>query len=226
MDTANGTVTCADFGQCEYVSDADYVGPDSFDYTVADDSGASDSGHVTITVAPNQAPEAEDDTYARGDDITLRVLANDFDPEEAQLEISAVTQPAHGTATITLERTRSPTRRPRASRPPTRSPTRSRTGTAVRIQQPSHSSPARRSRLPSTAAASSRASAGSPARRCKPTAPSARPRASSRRRAGRVPSSPRATSRSRLARTTRAAPARTTIWIFAAPSTPPSCAST
>ena len=104
MDTANGTVTCADFGQCEYVSDAGYVGPDSFNYTVADDSGASDSGQVTITVAPNQPPEAEDDTYARGDDITLQVLANDFDPEDAQLEITTVTQPAHGTATITLEK--------------------------------------------------------------------------------------------------------------------------
>ena len=58
---------------------------------------------MTITVAPNQPPEAEDDTYARGDDITLYVLANDSDPEDDPLEITSLTPPAHGTATITVE---------------------------------------------------------------------------------------------------------------------------
>ena len=226
MDTAHGTVTCADFGECEYISDVGYVGPDGFNYTVVDDSGASDVGHVTITVAPNQAPEAVDDTYARGDDITLHVLANDSDPEGAPLEITTVTPPAHGTATIALERdtiayTQTSNFTATDSFTYTISDWDGGTDTATVTLQPC---PALAPAI--DAAASSRASAGSPARHCMPTAPSARRRPSSRRRAGRVPCSPRATWRSRPARTTRAAPARTTGWIFAAPSTSPSCAST
>ena len=100
-DTAHGTVTCADFGECEYTSDAGYLGPDGFDYTIVDDSGASGSAHVAITVSANGAPDAVDDTYARGDDIVLAVLDNDADPEDEPLTITSVTPPAHGTATIT-----------------------------------------------------------------------------------------------------------------------------
>ena len=99
-DTAHGTVTCADYGECEYTSDAGYLGADGFDYAIIDDSGASDSAHVAITVSANGAPDAVDDTYARGDDLVLEVLTNDTDPEGEFFKITAVTQPAHGAATI------------------------------------------------------------------------------------------------------------------------------
>ena len=103
-DTPHGTVTCANYGECEYTSDAGYVGPDGFDYTVADGSGASDVGHVAITVSANGAPHAEDDRYLRGDELVLDVLDNDSDDENDPLEIVSVTQPAGGTAEISADK--------------------------------------------------------------------------------------------------------------------------
>ena len=99
-DTPHGRVLCAATGECEYLSDPGYVGADSFDYTVADDTGANDIGHVTVTVAANQAPDAVDDTYARADETVLEVLENDIDPEGVELTITALTPPANGTAAI------------------------------------------------------------------------------------------------------------------------------
>jgi large repetitive protein len=99
-DTPHGKVTCGVSGECTYTSDPLYVGEDGFDYTVADDTEASDVGHVTITVIANEPPVAVDDTFARSDELDLNVLANDMDAEEAELEITAVTQPAHGSVTI------------------------------------------------------------------------------------------------------------------------------
>ena len=103
-DTPHGTVTCFDYGVCEYTSDAGYVGPDGFDYTVADEDGASDSGHVAISVSAPGAPHAEDDRYLRGDELVLDVLENDSDDEDDPLEIASLTQPAGGTAEITEDK--------------------------------------------------------------------------------------------------------------------------
>ena len=76
------------------------MGADGFDYAIIDETGASDSAHVAITVTANGAPDAVDDTYARGDDLVLEVLTNDTDPEGEFFKITSVTQPAHGAATI------------------------------------------------------------------------------------------------------------------------------
>jgi len=55
---AHGTVTC-DLFSCTYTPDTDYLGPDSFQYTVSDGIDTS-TGTVSVTVHLNQAPVAPD----------------------------------------------------------------------------------------------------------------------------------------------------------------------
>jgi hypothetical protein len=97
----HGTVSCNEF-ECTYTSAPDYVGADGFDYTISDGMGGADTGHVVVTVAANQPPEPADDTFARGDEAILDVVANDLDPdsESLTLEITAITQPSFGIAEI------------------------------------------------------------------------------------------------------------------------------
>ena len=59
---AGGQVTILADGSYTYQPKAGYLGPDSFDYTVGDPTGASDSGHVTLNVV-NHAPTAETDRF-------------------------------------------------------------------------------------------------------------------------------------------------------------------
>ena len=96
---AHGTVSCSEF-ECIYTSAPAYVGPDSFQYTISDGLGGTDTGQVNVTVVPNEPPEATDDSFARGDLVVLDVLANDFDVDGSQLEVSSLTQPAFGAAAI------------------------------------------------------------------------------------------------------------------------------
>ena len=48
---SHGTVVCDEFA-CLYTPAQGYSGPDSFEYTLADDRGGSAIGHVTIAVTP------------------------------------------------------------------------------------------------------------------------------------------------------------------------------
>jgi len=96
---AHGAVSCSEF-ECIYTSAPAYVGPDSFEYTISDGLGGTDTGQVNVTVVANEPPEATDDTFARGDLVVLDVLANDFDVDGSQLEVSSLTQPAFGAAAI------------------------------------------------------------------------------------------------------------------------------
>jgi len=75
---------------------------DSFTYTISD-GDLTDSATVTVTVTPdNQPPIAVEDTATTTQNIpvTIAVLANDSDPDGDTLEITAITDPANGTATI------------------------------------------------------------------------------------------------------------------------------
>jgi len=101
----NGTVTVYANGSIEYDPDPMFNGADSFTYRASDGS-ASDTATVTINVsAVNDAPTAENDSYATSEDTTLSVtapgvLANDSDPDGDSLNASKVSGAANGTVTV------------------------------------------------------------------------------------------------------------------------------
>ncbi|MBL1146194.1 MAG: tandem-95 repeat protein [Proteobacteria bacterium] len=76
-----GTVTLLANGDFTYTPATDFVGQDSFDYTVSDGNGGTDTGTVTITVeevVENTAPTAQDDSFTGAEDaaVTGNVLAD------------------------------------------------------------------------------------------------------------------------------------------------------
>jgi hypothetical protein len=86
-----------------YTPDADHFGSDSFNYTINDGNGGTDSATVNVTVNNlNDDPDAVNDTATVIKDSganTIDVLANDSylpDPPET-LTITGVTQGTHGT---------------------------------------------------------------------------------------------------------------------------------
>jgi hypothetical protein len=98
---ANGTADCSSGFACNYVPNPDFVGTDSFDYTVTDGSD-SDTGTVTVEVVENQPPVANDDSAAAVKDfpVDIFVLDNDSDPDFGpnSLEVaSAAPTAANGT---------------------------------------------------------------------------------------------------------------------------------
>ena len=86
-----------------YTPDQDFTGTDTFSYEIADGQGGRDIATVSVSVTPvNDTPRAVDDEDSTQEDapLTLRVLDNDSDSDGDRLEIAALTQPAHGTATL------------------------------------------------------------------------------------------------------------------------------
>jgi uncharacterized repeat protein (TIGR01451 family) len=85
-----------------YTPTPNYIGPDSFTYTISDGNGGSDSATVNVTVVNvNDNPDAVNDTATVNEDSSgnvLNVLANDtISPDSGEtLTITAVTQAAHG----------------------------------------------------------------------------------------------------------------------------------
>jgi hypothetical protein len=76
-----------------------YNGDDSFDYTVSDGNGGTDTATVSITIAPvNDDPVAHDDTATTPQDtaVTILVLSNDSDVDGDGLTVTAVGVPANG----------------------------------------------------------------------------------------------------------------------------------
>lgn len=98
----NGTTAIVD-GQVRYTPARDFNGTDTFGYTACDPGGLCSSGTVTVTVTPvNDPPVASDDTFATSTNTatTFDPTTNDQDPDGDTLTVSAVTQPANGTASI------------------------------------------------------------------------------------------------------------------------------
>ncbi len=83
-----------------------FSGQDTFTYRVRDATGQSSTATVTVTVkpAPNKKPVAVADSGSTrpGVAVTLRVLANDSDPDSDVLRVVGNTAPAHGSVTRTL----------------------------------------------------------------------------------------------------------------------------
>jgi len=97
--TAHGSLTWHADGSFDYVSDAGYVGLDTFQYQITDGEAIS-YGNVTIhVVAPNLAPTAGDDPLGdvyQGYSASGNVLANDTDPESNALSVEAFDGPVTG----------------------------------------------------------------------------------------------------------------------------------
>jgi hypothetical protein len=86
-----------------YTPASNFVGTDSFRYSVSDGRGGTASANVTVTVTPppNHPPDAMDDsaTTTKNTPVTIDVLANDSDPDGDSLTVASVTQPFNGSAT-------------------------------------------------------------------------------------------------------------------------------
>jgi CshA-type fibril repeat protein/VCBS repeat-containing protein len=103
VTTAHGTVTLNADGTVEFTPAADYNGTESFEYTISDGQGGTDTATVNLTVDPvNDVPVAVDDikTLAEDSSAIINVLANDDDGGDGGMTLDSVTQPEHGTVTI------------------------------------------------------------------------------------------------------------------------------
>ena len=106
----HGTATKID-GTINYTPNADYNGPDSFNYTVSDGNGGTHTATVSITVtAVNDAPVAEEDSYEVNEDQALSVDApgvldndTDVDNDKADLEAILVDNTGHGDLTLNAD---------------------------------------------------------------------------------------------------------------------------
>ena len=97
---ANGSATINDT-VVVYEPAPNFYGADVFTYTVSDGEFA-DTATVTVTVAPvNDAPDAVNDTGETDEDtpVSIGVVDNDDDVEDASLIVSAVGTPPNGSAT-------------------------------------------------------------------------------------------------------------------------------
>lgn len=106
--TVGGAVAVNANGAFTYTPTSGFGGTVTFDYTLSDYNGGTDSGTVTITVSEptaNAAPVAGDDSYVATRDNVLTipapgVLTNDRDPDGDALSASLRTPPANGTASV------------------------------------------------------------------------------------------------------------------------------
>ena len=101
---AHGSVSLAPDGSFVYSNDGT-LGGDGFDYKASDGAAESEPARVTISVTPNSAPVAQDDTFAttRGGTLTVPapgVLANDGDADGDALTAAVATAPARGTVAV------------------------------------------------------------------------------------------------------------------------------
>jgi hypothetical protein len=105
---AHGAVAIQPGQTVKYTPAADYNGPDSFTYTVSDGNGGTASATVSINVSSvNDGPIANPDAVSVAEDgtVSIGVLANDNDPEDDPLTVTAVTQGAHGTVAVNPDKT-------------------------------------------------------------------------------------------------------------------------
>jgi hypothetical protein len=104
-----GTITIAADGKSVfYTPPDDLFGPetDTFEYTIADNAGLTDTAIVTVEIEPVTRPRARDDRYSVLEDSLLSdnlfdVMANDlFNEGATPFPVIIVTPPQHGTADV------------------------------------------------------------------------------------------------------------------------------
>ena len=104
-DVSNGTVTVNGDGTLTYTPNANFIGTDSFVYSVTDGNGGNSSATVEITISgENDAPTAVADRFTVNEDTSLNnldLLANDFDADEDVLTFTITSSPSEG-GTVTV----------------------------------------------------------------------------------------------------------------------------
>ncbi len=103
---SNGEVV-QDGDRLVYTPASDFVGSDSFSYTVSDGRGGEASAQVQVSVIdaqPNRPPVANPDAASGlgGQPIVVDVLANDFDPDGDELSVISVERITAAPADITI----------------------------------------------------------------------------------------------------------------------------
>ncbi|MEW8057838.1 MAG: retention module-containing protein, partial [Candidatus Thiodiazotropha endolucinida] len=101
---SNGSVTIDPIsGNPVYTPNTNFIGTDTFTYTIDDGNGGTDTATVTVNVGGvNDAPIATDDAVGTNEDtpVTVDVLPNDSDPDGDVLTVTAVTQGTNGSVAI------------------------------------------------------------------------------------------------------------------------------
>lgn len=109
QDPDNGVVVLNADGSFTYTPNSGFTGTDIFRYRANNANGASNNGHVFVTVGDGNAPPVTTpDSYTTAEDTPLTVspgsgpLANDSDPNgDPTFTMSLVDGPANGTLSIT-----------------------------------------------------------------------------------------------------------------------------
>jgi len=103
----HGSVTITGGGTgVSYTPAPNFFGTDSFTYTVSDGNGGTDTATVNVTITNvNDAPVANDDSYATNSNATLNVpapgvLGNDSDIDGPSLSSQLVANVSHGTLAL------------------------------------------------------------------------------------------------------------------------------
>lgn len=107
LPASGGTLAANADGSVTYVPPAGFAGPDAFAYTVNDGRGGTARARVAVEVRrPNAPPVAVADqvTTPAGTPVTVRVLANDSDPDGDPLGLVALGLPDHGTLAVNPDR--------------------------------------------------------------------------------------------------------------------------
>lgn len=106
---SHGTIDCPGDAtdvsslDCTYTPDGDYTGSDSFDFSVTDIQGDSDTATVTIDVTPvNDPPTAQPDSHITDEDTSFALTLVGTDPDAGDaLSYSVETGPSYGTLNCT-----------------------------------------------------------------------------------------------------------------------------
>lgn len=96
---ANGTTVVNSDGTITYTPNPGFSGTDTFSYTVSDKC-AEATAVVTIVVNTPPTPQPDAGACLCTGATTIDLKANDTDADNDALTVTAVTQPAHGTATL------------------------------------------------------------------------------------------------------------------------------
>ncbi len=103
-DPANGqALITGSSTTVDYIPNPDYFGLDSFEYTVSDGKGGSDTATVTINViGSNDPPTADDQSVSTEEDTSVAITLTGSDPDGDALTFAVLAGPTGGTLTGTL----------------------------------------------------------------------------------------------------------------------------